>query len=68
MSFTTQQAYQRELQLLIEMEIERLMENVSQGHLESFAEYRYLAGKIAGLRLAKEYLLEAERICQEKYW
>lgn len=68
MSFTTQQAYERELKLLIEMEIERLMESISNGHLENFSAYRYEVGKIAGLRLAQEYLLEAERICQEKYW
>lgn len=67
MSFTTQQAYERELAKLIEMEIERLMESLSNGHIESFADYKYSAGKIAGLRLAQEYLLEAERICREKY-
>jgi hypothetical protein len=67
MTFTTQQAYERELATLIEMEIERLMDSVSNGHLESFAAYRFEAGKIAGLRLAQEYLLEAERICREKY-
>lgn len=67
MSFTTQQAYQRELNLLIEMEIERLMEAISNGHIESFADYKHSAGRIAGLKLAQEYLLEAERICREKY-
>jgi len=67
MTFTTQQAYERELAALIDMEIERLMESVSNGHLENFSAYRFEAGKIAGLRLAREYLLEAERVCMEKY-
>jgi len=67
MTFTTQQAYERELAKLIDVEIERLMDAISNGHLEDYAEYKFLAGKIAGLRLAQEYLLEAERICQEKY-
>jgi hypothetical protein len=64
---TPQHVYMREMFLLIETEIERLMEVLSNGHVESHAEYKYLAGKIAGLRLAYEYLGEADRICAEKY-
>jgi hypothetical protein len=64
---TPQHVYMRELSILIETEIERLMEVLSNGHLENYAEYKYLAGKIAGLRLAYEYLVEADQICAEKY-
>ena len=66
-ALTPQHVYRRELFILIELEIERLMEVISNGHLENYAEYKYLAGKIAGLRLADEYLGEADRICAEKY-
>jgi len=66
-ALTPQHVYMRELLHLIETEIERLMEVLSNGHVENHAEYKYLAGKIAGLRLAEEYLEEADRICAEKY-
>jgi len=36
------------------------------GHLENHAEYKYLAGKIAGLRAAQEYLVEADKVYREK--
>ena len=58
--------YVRELEKLLAEEIERLKENLSLGHLENHAEYKYLAGKIAGLRAAQEYLVEADRIWREK--
>lgn len=58
--------YVFELEKLLAEEIERLKENLSLGHSETHAEYKYLAGKIAGLRAAQEYLVEADRICREK--
>ncbi len=58
--------YVRELEGLLAEEIERLKENASLGHLETHSEYKYLTGKIAGLRAAQEYLAEADKICREK--
>lgn len=58
--------YRAELETLLNEEIERLKEAISFGHLENFAEYKYAAGKVAGLRLAQEYLLDAERIYKER--
>jgi len=65
-SITPLHVYRHELETLLKHEIDRLMEAMSLGHIENHAEYRYLAGKIAGLRLAEEYLLEAERIYKER--
>ena len=45
---------------MIEVEIERLKENLSYGSLEDFNEYRYISGKIAGLRTAVEYMDDAD--------
>lgn len=58
--------YRAELEKLLNEEIDRLKENISLGHMENFAEYKFSAGRIAGLRLAQEYLLEAERIYKER--
>jgi hypothetical protein len=66
-ALTTVQAYQKELEKLITIEIERLMEIMSNGHIESFEEYKSSAGRIAGLRSAMECMSEADRICAEKY-
>lgn len=68
MSFLTpQHVYRKELEILLAEGIDMTLEAMANGHLESHAEYKYLAGKIAGLRLAQEYLLDAEKICAEKY-
>ena len=58
--------YMRELEKLLAEEIERLKENISLGHLEDHAEYKYQTGRIAGLRAAQEYLAEADKIYREK--
>lgn len=57
----------KEFEILLNDEIDRLTDNMSHGHLESLAEYKYLAGKIAGLRTAIEYLAESDKIYREKY-
>ena len=59
-TFTISQLLERELRRLIDVEIERLKENLSYGTLEDFNEYRYLSGKIAGLRAAIDYMDEAD--------
>jgi len=58
--FTVSQLFERELRRLIDVEIERLKENMSFGMVEDFDEYRFMSGKIAGLRLAVEYMDEAD--------
>lgn len=58
--------YMRELEKLLAEEIERLKDNLSLGHLETHAEYKYQAGKVAGLRAAQDCLVEADRICRER--
>ena len=67
MALTTVQAYQRELENIIAIEIERLMELISNGHLQSYEEYKGLTGRLAGLRSAIELIAEADRIYSEKY-
>lgn len=67
MSLTTVQAYQRELEKLIAIEIEILIEPMSNGFVESYEDYKSLSGKIAGLRAACDLILEADRILAEKY-
>ena len=64
---TTVNVYRHELEKIFATEIERLMINLSNGHAESLAEYKYAAGVIAGLRTAYEYLDEADKIYAEKY-
>jgi len=59
-TFTVSQLFERELRRLIDVEIERLKENMSFGMVEDFDEYRFISGKIAGLRLAIEYMDEAD--------
>ena len=67
MALTTVQAYQNELAKLIQIEIERLIEPMVNGYLETFDEYKSLSGKIAGLRSVVDLMAEADRICSEKY-
>jgi hypothetical protein len=64
--YTRTHMFERELKRLIEIEIERLKENMSLGLIDNHEEYRLVAGKIAGLRLAVEYMAEAEAICDGK--
>ena len=66
-ALTTVQAYQRELEKLIAFEIERLIEQVANGYIENYEEYRSLVGKISGLRTAADLMQEADKICAEKY-
>lgn len=64
--YTRTHMFEHELKRLIEIEIERLRENMSWGQVKDFEEYRHTAGKIAGLRLAIEYMAEADAICSGK--
>lgn len=64
--YTRTHMFEHEFKRLIEIEIERLKENMSLGLIKDHEEYRLVAGKIAGLRLAVEYMAEAEAICDGK--
>lgn len=65
--FTQHGLYKAELIELIESEIERLKENLSNGHgTPDFSEYRHQVGKIAGLKLALELVEVAETEASKK--
>lgn len=55
-----------ELERLIEIEIERLKDNLAMGFIENIGEYKHATGKIAGLRAAIDFLAEANAICEGK--
>jgi len=65
-TLTRTHMFEHELKTLIEIEIERLKQNMSLGLISDHEEYRHVAGKIAGLRLAVEYMVEADAICNGK--
>ena len=65
-TFTRTHMFEHELRRLIDVEIDRLKENMSLGLISDHEEYRSNAGKIAGLRLAIEYMAEADAICNGK--
>lgn len=56
---TINHLFQRELVKLIDEEIERLGDVLSSGHANTFDEYKFVVGKIAGLRTALDYMAEA---------
>jgi len=51
--------FEKELQRLIAEEVERLKDVISMGSLETHEDYKFIAGRIHGLRTALEYVLEA---------
>jgi hypothetical protein len=58
---TYQSFYQHELSKLINVEIERLKENLSSGlSTPDFSAYKHQIGVIDGLKTALELMLEAE--------
>lgn len=65
-AFTRSHLFESELLRLIEIEIERLKQDMSFGMISDHEEYRFVSGKIAGLRLAVDYMAEAEAICNGK--
>lgn len=58
---TTADRFRRELERLFEEQIEKYTENMSLGMLESHADYKHAAGRIAGLREALDLMDDAER-------
>ena len=51
--------FEKELDRLIQEEVERLKDVLSMGNLENQSDYKFIAGRIHGLRTALEYILEA---------
>jgi|DEB0MinimDraft_10_1074344.scaffolds.fasta_scaffold156016_2 hypothetical protein len=65
--FTQQGLYKAELIELIKEEIERLKDNLCNGHgTPDFSEYRHQVGKLAGLKLALELAEVAETEASKK--
>lgn len=63
---TSADKFRYEAEHLIEAEIERLKDSLALGFVESFDQYKLLAGRIAGLRSAIDLMKEAEAICNGK--
>lgn len=61
---TSADRFRYEYEALINAEIERLKEALSLGFTENFEQYKYMAGRIAGLRSALELLDRAEAVCR----
>ena len=61
-----QTLYENELIAILKDNIEHTKEKLAAGMLDSLEEYKYLAGKIAGLRSAMEAMDEATTICNHK--
>lgn len=57
---TTADRFRREVERLIEEQIEKYTDHMSLGMLESLADYKNAAGRIAGLREALSLLEDAE--------
>lgn len=60
---TTADRFRFELERLISSEIERLKDDLSLGFLDDYAQYKNVAGKIAGLTMALSLLDDAESRC-----
>lgn len=63
---TSADKYKHELEKLLLDEVERLKDTVALGFLDDYPQYKQMTGKIAGLRAALDFLLEAESICNGK--
>lgn len=56
--------FERELERLIREEIERLKDVLSMGSLDNQSDYKFIAGRIHGLRTTLEYILEANSVIE----
>jgi hypothetical protein len=66
MAITWNNRLDYELQKLIDAEIAIMKDNIAEGSIKSHDEYKYQAGKIAGMRRAIDLLEEAAAICDGK--
>jgi hypothetical protein len=65
-TLTRSHMFAHELERLIEIEVERMKDSIALGFLDNFSEYKFNAGKIAGLRAAMDLMAEASAICDGK--
>lgn len=63
---TSADRFRHEVEKLLTEEVDRLKEVISLGLLDNFEQYRHLAGKIAGLRVAMDFLKDAESRCNQQ--
>lgn len=64
MIFTTGYRAIHEYRKIINTVIEELKETLAAGSLESFEQYKVIAGKISGLRQSLDAMEEAEKIAE----
>lgn len=64
--YTRSHMFAQELERLVEIEIERMKDNVALGFIENFSDYKFVTGKIAGLRTVIDLMAEASAICDGK--
>jgi len=60
---TSADRFRYELEKLVEADIDRLKDTLSLGFLDDYAQYKAIAGRIAGLRAAIDFCHEAEKRC-----
>ena len=63
---TQHHLFVKELDALLNAEIERLKDELSAGLLESYEDYQKVCGKIGGLRLSLDYMDEADSIVSKR--
>lgn len=56
--------FEKELDRLIREEVERLKDVLSMGNLENQSDYKFIAGRIHGLRTTLDYMSEANSIIE----
>jgi hypothetical protein len=54
--------YEHELKKLVEQEIMRIKDEMSFGRLQTYDDYRYVCGKVAGLLMTIELMSETNTI------
>ena len=65
-TFTRADLFESEIRRLVEEEMARIQAEIALGNLKSFDDYRFHAGKVAGLRIARDYLDEASENVSKK--
>lgn len=63
---TINTAFERLLTELINAQIEELSDQMSRGLAPNFDEYRFLAGRIAGLRMALDHFDEVNKTINDR--
>lgn len=56
--------FEKELERLVQEEIERLKDVLSMGSLDNQSDYKFITGRIHGLRTTLDYMSEANSIIE----